>query len=402
MREASPMNDGSPGSPKPSICIVSHDAYGALTGGQTGRPGGVEWQTSLTARWLASQGCPVSLLTWDSGQGPHVVDGVRVIPICPEPAGLPGLRFFHPRWTGLNRALARAAADVYYHNCGEDVTGQVALWCRLHRRPFVYSVASDPDCDLRLPHVDSLRERILYRYGLRHADRILVQTRKQQEMLWTGFGLRSAVIPMPCLGPTDSQYVEPVPPPPSAGRVAWVGRITEVKRLDVLLEIARVLPGVTFDVAGGFEEQRPYVQDLHQRARPLPNVILHGRIARDQMPAFYQRTSCLLCTSDYEGFPNTFLEAWSYGLPVVSTVDPDGLIARGGLGAVAMTPDGLVARLRRLLTWPELWRCCSHNAREYYLENHTLDVTMPRFEQVFAQAARGRHHAVLFEGTRHA
>ena len=150
-----------------------------MTGGQGGHVGGVERQTSLLARWLAGRGREVSLATWDEGSpADEHVDGVRIIKICRRDAGSAGAAVFHPRWNGpYARASPAAGADVYYQNCAEYVTGQLALWCRRHGRRFVYSVASEPDCDRRLPEMRTRRERVLYRYGLRHADRVIVQTR---------------------------------------------------------------------------------------------------------------------------------------------------------------------------------------------------------------------------------
>lgn len=96
------------------ICIVSHNGYGAISGGGKGFVGGVERQTSLLAKWLAERGHKVSFLTWDEGGlDEEVIDGVRVIKICKKDAGVPGLRFFYPKWSGLNAALAKANADVY-------------------------------------------------------------------------------------------------------------------------------------------------------------------------------------------------------------------------------------------------------------------------------------------------
>ena len=127
----------------PSICFVAHFAYGAMAGGSSGHIGGVERQTTLMARWFAARGYRVSMLTWDEGQEDGVeIDGVKVFKMCRQDAGLPGLRFFWPRWTSLNAAMRRADADVYYQNCGEYVTGQVAMWCRRHGRKLVYSVAN--------------------------------------------------------------------------------------------------------------------------------------------------------------------------------------------------------------------------------------------------------------------
>ncbi len=364
------------------VCLVAHFAYGALLGGRSGHIGGVERQTSMLAKWLAARGHRVSLLTWDEGQPDgSEIDGVRVFTICRRQGGLPGLRFLHPRWTGLVRAMGRADAQVYYQNCGEAVTGQVALWCRLHGRRFVYSVAADPDCDAALPLM-TLRERILYRIGLRQANIVIVQTEKQREMLRSGFHLPSIVFPMPCPGPAVHEFVPPRPPDPGQGRVVWLGRLVFQKRPDRLVEIALRCPDMQFDLVGpDFEE--PELQHVIEQASRIPNLIVHGSVSRERVDEFYRRAHCLCSTSDYEGFPNTYLEAWSHGLPVVALADPDGIIRTRTLGVAAADVDGLVAGIRRLFDDRRLWLEASANARAYYLGRHTVDSVMAQFEDVF-------------------
>jgi glycosyltransferase involved in cell wall biosynthesis len=373
-----------------AVCIVAHLAYGALAGKRDGHIGGVEHQTALLARWLAARGHRVSLVTWDEGQPDGAeIAGVRVIRLCRRDQGLPGLRFLHPRWTSLNRALRRAGADLYYQNCGEYVTGQVALWCRWHGRPFVYSAAADADCDSALPRMRTLRERILYRLGLRWASQVIVQTATQQEMLRRGFGRDSVVAPMPCPEPPGPA---PGPRPARPGAVLWIGRLCEVKRPDRLLDLARACPDLQFDLVGPADGS-PYARAVLERARGIPNLTVHGPATREEVPAFYRGAACLCSTSDREGFPNTFLEAWSHGVPVVSTFDPDGLIATHGLGASARDVPGLAAALRALLSSPDRWSEASASARRYWLDHHALDRAMPRFEQIFLDtvAASGRH-----------
>jgi glycosyltransferase involved in cell wall biosynthesis len=377
------MTDG----PRPRIAIVAHNAYGAISGGRTGHIGGIEWQTSLTARWLAAAGYPVSLLTWDDdGGGDEHIDGVRVVKICRRQDGWPGLRFLHPRWTGLARALARAEPDVCYQNGAEEVTGQVALWCRTAGRPLVFSSANDWDFDRRLPALD-LRSRLLYRHGLRAAGDRIVQTLTQQRMLRENFGLESTVIPMPCPGPADAEY-EPRTGPPTR-RVLWIARVTRQKRPDRLLEVARLRPDLEFDLVGP-PEATDYSRDSIAAARATPNVTVHGPVEREGVQRFYRDAGLLVCTSDYEGFPNTFLEAWSRGVPIVSTFDPDGVIVRHGLGRVEQEPARLAQALGELLDAPEQYVSASSRARRYYRENHAAEAVLPRFARVFEEAAARR------------
>jgi glycosyltransferase involved in cell wall biosynthesis len=370
------------------VCVVAHAAYGAMIHDPRRHVGGVERQTTLLSRWLAARGHDVSLVTWDEGQADGArVDGVRLLKLCRRDDGLPGLRFLHPRWTSLWAALDRAGADLYYQNCAEYVTGQVALWSERRGRPFVYWTASDTDCDPRLPALRTRRERILYRYGLRRAERLIVQTRAQQRRLREGFGLEATVIPAPCPGPSERDYA--VRAHPGAAPVLWVGRVSPEKRPDRLLDLAQACPELSFDLVGPFGDGA-HARAALARARGLSNVTVHGALGREPLGRMYARALCLVSTSDYEGFPNTFLEAWSHGLPVVSTVDPDGLIAARGLGAPAASGADLALAVRRFSADRAGWARASAHARAYYLENHTVDMALARVEQAFLEAVASR------------
>ncbi len=373
------------------IAIVAHFAWGAISGGRSGHMGGVERQTTLMARWLAARGHRVTLITWDEGQPDDtVIDGVRVVKLCRQDAGLPGVRFFVPRWSSLERALAAADADVYYHNCAEYVTGQVAWWCRRHRRAFVYSVASDMDVVPELPELTKGYERLLYRYGLKNADRIIVQTGSQRERLRAHFGHDSVVLPMPADAPDFASRPSRAAPDPSQRMVLWVGRIAPVKRLELLLEVARRLPAVRFKVAGMPYAGEAYSEDMLRQARATPNVEVLGAVPRERMDELYREASLLCCTSHMEGFPNTFIEAWSWGVPVISTVDPGSVIQRESLGLHAATAESLAQGIESLSADATRWLAASAKAREYFRTHHQLDAALWRFETLFLGLAECR------------
>ncbi len=365
-----------------SICFVAHNALAALTGRNRQHAGGIERQQTTMAIWLAARGWDVSMIVWDDpDDDASEAHGVRIIRLCSLDDGLPVLRFFHPRWTSLNAALAEADADLYYYNCGDLGLGQIVAWAGRRGKPVVFSVPSDPDCDPELPALGSARERVLYRYGLKRCKHIIVQSEKQRGMLAAGFDKDSKPLRMPCVGFSDA--VADAPGEAERFNVLWVGRISAEKRPDWVQALARRLPEIDFTIVGGPNRDSEYSRRVLSDEEALPNVSFVGRIAHEDMGPYYARADLLICTSVYEGFPNVFLEAWSTGTPVVTTCDPDGLVQGEGLGYSADDLDGLADAIDRLHRDSEQHARMCRASRDYFDKNHRLDPAMEAFENCF-------------------
>src|SRR6185312_4598142 len=104
----------------------------------------------------------------------------------------------------------------------------------------------------------------------------------------------------------------------------------------------------------------------------IPNVKAHGRVSREQLDNLFQTCGQLCCTSMLEGFPTTFLEAWRCGLPVVTTFDPDNIVAREGLGRVVTTTDELVMQLCEMPQSAEYARM-SAAAQNFFMANYSIE-----------------------------
>jgi len=92
--------------------------------------------------------------------------------------------------------------------------------------------------------------------------------------------------------------------------IVWLGRFTEVKRPDRVVEVAGKLPQFQFVMAGGGE-----LEDS-TKAAGLSNLHCVGWQKKEDM---WTIADVGLCTSDSEGMPLALIEAQMAGVPVVST-----------------------------------------------------------------------------------
>ena len=104
---------------------------------------------------------------------------------------------------------------------------------------------------------------------------------------------------------------------------------------------------------------------MRRRAATLPNVTFHGFLPKHLIGGYLERARLLVSTSETEGFPNTFLQAWSRGTPVVTFIDPQQLIGRHRLGILVNDADALGTAIAKLAGEPEQWRAASARSCRY-------------------------------------
>lgn len=385
--------------PRMSLCLVGLDNLPVLAPEFRGAAiGGESVQQTLLGKALARRGHEVSMVTADHGQEDGALCGrIRVYKAYRPQAGVPLLRFVHPRATGLWSALGRADAQIYYTSCAGMHLGLMALYCARHHRRLVFRCASDADCDPARLLIRYARDRWLYGYGLRRADAILVQSAAQAASLHRHFGLAGRLAGM---------LVEPAPEAAARGiDVLWVGNIRRVKRPERLLALAEQLPEATIHMVGGpVADEAALYERIRREAASHANLTFHGHCSYFDANSLYGRARLLVNTSDLEGFPNAFLQSWIRGVPVVSFTDPDGLIRRHGLGAAVASPAEMRAAIRRLLGDPGALaeagaRCRAYVAREY-AEERILAPYLAAFEELTRHSPGTTRLSAAGEGRR--
>lgn len=348
--------------------------------------GGAEVQQSLVARALAARGHRVSMISMDFGQREgEVIDGVRQLKMHAPDAGIPVLRYLHPRLSSVWAAMRRADAQVYYQRGSGALTGFVAAFARRHGRASVFAGAHDADFEPALSLIRFARDRAVYRWGLHRVDRVVVQSERQRELCLANFGRDAVRI--------ESCYAHRGRPAAHDGVVLWVATAKRHKRPHLFLELAAALPQYCFRLVGGAasgSDEQAYFESLRERAAALPNVDMTGFVPVADVEAHFDAAAVFVNTSLGEGFPNTFLQAWSRGVPTVSFFDPQIVSDGEPVGQVVSDLDAMRERIDALMREPGRWQACSARARRGFERRFSIERTIDAYERVIDALARPR------------
>jgi glycosyltransferase involved in cell wall biosynthesis len=372
---------------EPSICLVAPQVFPVLTGDRKLQfIGGAEVQQNFIARGLRAAGYPVTILTGDFGQPDDLeFEGLRILKMRQQGGTIPVLRYFHPRLTSIWSAMRRADADIYYQRCAGAATFVTGLYARTHGKRFVYAAAHDLDLDR--PRTREIfqergawRDLLLYRAGLRMTDAIIAQHPGQVETCRRWYRREVEWIPSGYV-PPEGARCEP------EGVVLWVSVMRKWKRPELFLDLARSLPHLSFQMIGGTSaksaSERDFYSKIESEAATLPNVEFLGFLPYREAEAHFSEARLFVNTSDYEGFPNTFLQAWARGIPTVSFVNCGARDARGPIGVVAGDLNEMQTAIARLAADRATWLEASARCRRYFQANHAMSAVIARYRALF-------------------
>jgi len=331
--------------------------------------GGAERQQWLLARALAASGWSVTVgvrENLDTGKR-LTIDRVNFVGTGHCQILLSWYRF-----------LRLEQPDWWYWRCAYHLWGAAVEIAKRTGVRTIFAAGFDTDVQVRRALVFRPRWWPLYGWGLMRSDKIFLQHGGQLATLPATWRAKAHIVPsIACLSLTGKPHSE------RQQYVAWVGMLREPKRPDLLIEIARQTPNIRFVVCGGPTTHRSssgYGDLVMRRLHSLPNVDFLGQVSSEKAQQVIQEAAMLLSTSDGEGFPNTFLQAWSSGTPVVSlTIDPDGIINRNGLGAFSQSLEGTARDITNLMNSTNLRDDIALRAQEYLVRVHSPEVVLKQF-----------------------
>ena len=123
------------------------------------------------------------------------------------------------------------------------------------------------------------------------------------------------------------------------------------------------------------------------------NLEYLGPKSQREVNALLARAHVYVNTSTFEGFANTFIQAWMREVAVVSLqVDPDGVLADESVGIYAGSEDKLLCAVRSLLEDPVLRADYAARGQRYAMQVHSIQNAQRLVQLIEAGAvARDTH-----------
>lgn len=317
----------------------------------------------------------VAMIFLDYGQSfEEHVDGIHLIKSYRPRKHGRRLRQFIVACFRLWGALRRADADIYFHEGAEFEIAITRIFCFFKKRKYVFRCANIIDVDGRYYQKNPLHG-LLFSFGLSNASAYIAQT-KDQERLLKIKGKHVSII--------ENMHPIHLLPTTAGDRIAWIGRLTRVKRPDVFLRLAKAFPSLHFLMLGPVDAvDREYARDIQLQAQKIKNLQYIEKIPFQRTPEIFDRACLLVNTSEYEGFPLTFVQAMCQGIPILTMgIDPDRVVSKIA-GYVAHNENDLAKKLTKLLS-QNAWKKHSQASYEYAKNHFAPDIIIPKYESVFS------------------
>lgn len=358
------------------ICFVSLGAYPLLTNKNLEYVGGAEVQMMELGKELNLKGYHISFITYgEKNLEIKNIGGINVLPVY-DINKIDKMNLLK-KTSVIWKKMKSIDADIYIHQAGSP--GIISIFGMLNRKKSINVIASDADVTGK-----AISERNVIRMwqakvgnciDIKLSDIVISQNDFQKSMLKNKYKRNSIVI----------KNAFNIPPKHDCNNkdeyILWIGTIRSVKQPYLYLEIAKHFPENKFLMVGGQGDNLELFKKIKDDAGKIPNLDFKGFVPHRYIFNYLKRASILISTSKIEGFPNVFLEAWMFGVPVVSlTANPDGIITDYELGHHSKNLDQMIKDIKILLEDKEIRKKMGKNGRKYVEKYHNINNIANQYE----------------------
>lgn len=274
------------------------------------------------------------------------------------------IEIIHEWFTALFKIISVKPEIVIFRGAQRELL-PVSFWCKVFGIKLAFFSASDvnfvPGKEQVFGSTINLK---MYRRSIKKIRYFIVQNEEQHRTLKQNYGFESLILSniwgkVP-KGVDSNKYFD----------VIWVGNMRKLKRPEWVLRVASSLPSYDFCIIGDSWGDEDYYNDIKTKVQSLTNVSFLGGLPFAQSDLLISHSKLLICTSEFEGFPNTFLQAWSHSIPVISTVNPNQVITSFTLGDYVESEVQLEQSISLYLNDNQLYSDVQKNIINYFSDAH--------------------------------
>jgi glycosyltransferase involved in cell wall biosynthesis len=308
------------------ILFLSSYAHLVLERSTSRVSGGAELQVALLARELARRGVAVVIVGGDTGQQDGlVIEGVKI---------RSGGQFHSGNLTAMLAAIPRVFSVIREERPDWVFLLGWTAWMALviamrgglgYRAGFICGLDSELTGDFR--RENPVRGAV-FEWGVAQCDLRYAMTERQRALFakrgWSCGMYRNLILPR-AFEHAGAKTVD----------FLWVSRCQPVKRPHLFLDLVEALPGSSFEMVCPREDMGLW-ESVAKRAASLPNLRFIEKVPYHKIQSHYDAARVFVNTSEWEGWPNSFIQAGLGRTALLSlAVNPDGIFERFGLGCYA-------------------------------------------------------------------
>lgn len=172
--------------------------------------------------------------------------------------------------------------------------------------------------------------------------------------------------------------------PTSAPVLLYVGRISQDKNIDFLLDLLHQVRKTEPETVLLFAGDGPYLPAFREKAAQTPGAVIVGKVSQHDLPLYYSGADLFVFASTTDTFGMVILESQACGLPAVVSDHggPKEIILPGRTGLVAKADDlqawtsAVLQLLHTMRTDPQAWERIKSEARRNIKANHDWDTIL--------------------------
>ena len=362
---------------KRTVCFISFEAFPVLISSNKRNYGGAELQFSIISKKLLEKNYEVHFIVKDLGQPKNmVVDQMNIHSVNFKYLG--GSKYtLLLDWFRMFRVLKNIDADYYLIKTPRHLLLLVGIFGKIFNKKIIFIGQIDYDANLKLLNKhDKWISILFYRVGLLMANYVIAQNSFQFRGFIYNFRRKTCKISNVISFPA-SQEVSP------KKYILWVGNDLPKKHPEIFLELAENLPEYEFQMILSTRITEASNR-IEMRAKKISNLNFIGYVPFNNIQQYFDSSVLFIGTSEMEGFPNTYLQAWQSKTPVVSLyIDPDNIIVNYNLGLISYTFENLCHDVKKLMIDKTLRNELANNSCKYVNNLHSSDFILNKYDNLF-------------------